>query len=147
MGNTNSSQANTARFKFYLMLALCPVFLVGLRLGTAETQKAFLDAKTIYDGWEANYGDIKSMKFRLSEAQAISDESGIQTYSQWSHWEKIEDGKRVYVRNSNSEKGFTEVNSVVVTSFDGRVGKMYTTKLKQRRHTRSCLVSWARRCV
>lgn len=131
MGNTNLSQANTARFKFYLMLALCPVFLVGLRLGTAETQKAFLDAKTIYDGWEANYGDIKSMKFRLSEAQAISDGSGIQTYSQWSHWEKIVDGKRVYVRTSNSEKGFTDVNSVVVTSFDGRVGKMYKPKLKQ----------------
>ncbi len=131
MANTNSSQANASRFKPCLMLALCSLLLVAPCGGTAEIQKAFLDAHTIYEAWESNYGNIKSMKFRLSQAQALSDGDGFQTYSRWHHWEKIEDGKRIYARTTNSEKGFADVDSVVITSFDGKVGKKYTPKLKQ----------------
>jgi hypothetical protein len=124
-------QANSMRLKSPLVLALCFVFFVQSCFGAAEPRKAFLDAQTLYDGWQANYGNIKSMKFRLSEARGFLDEGGVSTYSTWHHWEKIEDGKRVYVRSSNREIGFADANTAVIYAFDGRVGKQYFPGQKQ----------------
>jgi len=100
-------------------------------LNAPEAQKAFLDAQTVYDRWKANYGDIERMKFKLSEVKGFLDESGVPEFSVWHHWEKIEDGKKLHVRTSNREIGFADVNTVVVNSFDGTVGKQYLPGLKE----------------
>jgi hypothetical protein len=99
-------------------------------LGAAETQKAFLDAQTIHDGWEANYGDIKSMKFKSSQKLIRAEGPRIERLVRLYSIEKIEDGKRVYVRSTNNEAGFEEEEHVIVMSFDGSVGKRYQTSRK-----------------
>ena len=93
--------------------------------------KAFLDAQTLYDGWQANYGSIESMRFALSVVNGLVDESGTAAYSNWQHWEKVEDGKCIYVRFSKHERGFANADSVVVNTFDGEVGKEYMPGCRQ----------------
>ncbi|MBA7485104.1 hypothetical protein ES707_20639 [subsurface metagenome] len=133
MWNKSGSQNATVCLNPCVTLVLCPLFLMGICLGTPETQEAFLDAQMIYDGWEANYGNIKSMKFRLSEGLVHAEGAGVNNkkYVRCSHWEKIEDGKRVYVRHTTSQAGFEDEDKVVVMSFDGSVGKTYMPGRKE----------------
>ncbi|MCK4789467.1 MAG: hypothetical protein KAV87_37345 [Desulfobacteraceae bacterium] len=99
-------------------------------MGALEAQKAFLDAQAIYDGWEANYGSIKSMKFRSLQRLVHVEGAGTAAYTRYSYFDKIEDGKRVYVRHTSNPSGFEDEDQVSVMSFDGNVGKEYIPEVK-----------------
>ena len=94
-----------------------------------EPLKSFLDAQTIFDKWEANYGHIVSMKFRAFQ-KLIHSENAKFNYVRFSHFEKIIDGERFYVRETTSKDGFEDKESIMIKSFDGDTGKRYTAKLK-----------------
>ena len=94
-----------------------------------EPLKSFLDAQNIFDKWEANYGHIGSMKFRAFQ-KLIHSENAKFNYVRFSHFEKIIDGERFYVRETTSKDGFEDKESIMIKSFDGDTGKRYTAKLK-----------------
>jgi hypothetical protein len=55
----------------------------------AQSTKAFLSVKTILDGWEANYGAIRSMKVDYSAS--ITDANGNPLYDY--RVERVQDGR------------------------------------------------------
>ena len=91
--------------------------------------KSFLDAQAIFDRWEANYGHINSMKFKAL-VRLVHAENPRVNYSRFSHWDKIIDGKRFYVRHTGNEAGFEDEDKVIVVSFDGSIGKSYISGTK-----------------
>ena len=63
MWNRKSNLNKNLRFNIYITLIICTSLLIEICQGAPLKEKAFLDAQAIYDGWYANYGSIKSMKF------------------------------------------------------------------------------------
>lgn len=128
MWNKSGSQNASVCLNPCITLVLCLLFGVGTCFGTAEMQKAFLDAQMIYDGWKANYGHINSMKFK-SVDKLIHAENPRGNPSRFSHLDKIIDGKRLYVRHTGSEAGFEDEDKIIVMSFNGSVGKRYIRRI------------------
>jgi hypothetical protein len=112
---------------------VCPLFvlLLGVLLwreissGGSRDARAFLDARAILDGWEANYGTIQTMKVAYSER--VVEATGAETDSlvRNQHVERIQDGKLYYVRYSKAERGFAEKGNIIERAFDGTVSKEY----------------------
>ncbi len=131
MWNKSESQNASVCLNSCITLVLCLFFGVGTCFGTAEMQKAFLDAQTIHDGWEANYAHIESVKFKLLHRLVHAEGSRTERLVRFSHYEKVKDGKRIYVRHTTSAAGFENEVGVIIMSFDGSIGKNYKPWLKE----------------
>lgn len=118
-----------------VILALLVTFALP---ATGQQPKAFLSPQKILERWQASYGKLASMRVSYCEriiraVPPASDPNIIRTLVQWHHEEFTEDSGRFRVRNSTAEDGFSNLDSVVETSFDGIHQRVYLPGQKQGR--------------
>lgn len=96
----------------------------------SETPESFLDAQAILEGWESNYGGIRSMQVsyteRVLEAKpSATDPNSLDTLLKVQHVERVEEGKRYHIRYSIAEDGFAKPENLMEHAFDGMTTMEY----------------------
>ena len=114
----------------FVALACC-ILVPGPCSGDDGKEEAFLDAQELVDGWQANYGHIDSFKVRWSRIH-LEEKGQYPPHTknmQFTHHERIQDGRKFFSRGTRSLRGFNDTDDYV-NSFDGSIGKDYMRDLK-----------------
>jgi formylglycine-generating enzyme required for sulfatase activity len=112
----------------YTFFALtCCIFVLGTCSANDNKEESFLDAQTLVDGWETNYGHIDSFKVRCSTIplEEKGQNPNPRTRPRFFLYERIQDGGKFFSRRTRSPQGFDDTNDYSVNVFDGNIGREY----------------------
>jgi hypothetical protein len=115
------------------MFALCIVIFVTAICeigGTSEPPKSFLGVEAILEGWESNYGSIRSMEvsytYQLLDFKPPATNPDFSGLVRYQHLERVEEGKRYHTRYSTAKNGFIKSENLMENSFDGEITREYS---------------------
>jgi len=106
----------------------------GTCIADDDKEEAFLDAQTLVDGWDANYGHIDSFKVRCSTIplEEKGQNPNPRTRPRFFLYERIQDGGKFLSRRTRSPQGFDDTDDYPVAVFDGTIGKEYVSSPSSR---------------
>ena len=107
-----------------LLLIQCSITLAS------ESPKSFLTVDAIREGWESNYGNMRSMHVSYTErivraTPPTSEPEKLKGLTMIQHVERIEHGKCYHTRYSTSEDGFLDSENLMEHGFDGELTQEY----------------------
>ncbi len=114
-------------FTFY-----AAIFFTGMCdvIRASEPPEAFLSSKAILEGWESNYGSIRSMQVSYTQQLQYFKPSPLNPDFpgpvRYQHLERVEEGKRYHTRYSTAENGFANNESLMENAFDSQTTREYS---------------------
>ncbi len=104
----------------YFLLLMLILSSISSLAEQSEKQSAFLGITEILDAWEAGYGSIHSMKVQYTEDISLLNPSGQET-TLHSTLERIDDGKKFYMKYLTSNPDFPASETDIEAAFDGGI--------------------------
>ena len=120
MQTSGINTRNILRKGIYFLLLLSILSSISSSTEQSEKQSAFLGITEILDAWEAGYGSIHSMKVQYTEDISLPDPNGQETILH-STVERIEEGKKFYMKNLTSNPDFPRSETDIEAAFDGSI--------------------------
>ena len=127
MSNIRMNGFFSGMFTFY-----AAIFFTGMCavIRASEPPEAFLSSKAILEGWESNYGSIRSMQVSYTQQLQYFKPSPLNPDFpgpvRYQHLERVEEGKRYHTRYSTAENGFANNESLMESAFDGQTTREYS---------------------